>query len=50
MTAPAKLALFGLGLIVVFVASIGVGRAAGPVEDRSDDHDRHPAVTSVESR
>ena len=39
MTAVARLALFGLALIVVFVASIGVGRAVGP--DRAEKHGGH---------
>lgn len=50
MTAATKLALFGLALIVVLVASIGVGRGVGPTESRGDDHERHPAVTSAETR
>ena len=47
MTAAAKLAIFGLALIVVFAASIGIGRAVGP--DRAEDHGGHPAVSSSDA-
>ena len=50
MTVAARLALFGLVLLVVFATSIGVGRAVGPTQDREDDHDRHPAITGVAPR
>ena len=42
MNTPLKLAAFGLGLVAVFGAAVGVGSAVGPVgpalESSSDDH------------
>lgn len=48
MTVAAKLALFGLALIVVFVASVGVGRVLGPSNEGTEDHGGHPARSASE--
>ncbi len=48
MNAPTRLAAFGLGLVAVFGAAVGVGRLAGPVAaDPPPAHDAgHPAAAA----
>ena len=50
MTAAARLALFGVVLVVVFLAAVGTGRALGPSNESTEDHGGHPASSSSEAR
>ena len=47
MTAGARVALFGAGLIAVFAAAAGVGAAVGPIDVGPADHgDEHVVPTT----
>jgi hypothetical protein len=37
MSTPARITAFAVGLLVVFAVAIGVGRAAGPLDDDADE-------------
>ena len=51
MSAASKLALFGAGLVLVFVGALGVGAAVGPTtESPARDHVRHAVTTTLDPR